>query len=283
MNETLEQRVAKLETFMGNIDKITSVYANTIEEICNRWLNILYIEDSSQTAEWREHPNNVYIEGFLTALDSVSDVPHNTIFFIRPSHNITVQDYSDPNEDTKIVFTRENKTLAIGLRKPDPNNRDNLIKLNTGDLLKGHTYLIYINSQNLAVVSTSDEGVQALEIAGQLQTAVTGIQEAIQGMAASQSITNLEATSASIGTLNISVALNLANASSITLPTGSTITGDPTLGSHITNKNYVDTKIWSEIMRYHSTYHLFGVASAQEALSPETVPEGAIYYKYPEE
>lgn len=278
MTGTIEERLERLETFMGNIDKITSVYANTIEEICNRWLNILYIEDNSPQAEWREHPNNIYINGFLTDLSSASSIPHNTIFFVRPAHDLAVAS----SEDTKIVLTRDNSSLLVALRKPDPNNRSNLIKLSTGDILKGNTYLVYINSQNLAVISTSDTGVQALELAQQLENTVGTIQNTIADLATSQTIGTLTATNATVSELTVSDALNLAASSSIALPTGSTISGEPTIETHVVNKNYVDTKIWSEIMRYHNTYHLFDTIDAQEKLSPADVPENAIYYKYSE-
>ena len=80
----LEQRVARLETFMGDIDKIVSVYANSIQEICDKYLNLLYIEtyDSS-------HPNILNIDGFLSDLDTAADLPHNVCFNVRPSHNFS--------------------------------------------------------------------------------------------------------------------------------------------------------------------------------------------------
>ena len=41
---TIEERLARLENFMGDIDRITSLYANTVQEICDKYLNLLYIE-----------------------------------------------------------------------------------------------------------------------------------------------------------------------------------------------------------------------------------------------
>ena len=41
---TIEERLTRLENFMGDIDRITSLYANTVQDICDKYLNLLYIE-----------------------------------------------------------------------------------------------------------------------------------------------------------------------------------------------------------------------------------------------
>ena len=253
MANSIEDRVTRLETFMGNIDKITSVYANTIEEICNRWLNILYIENPQTLLP---DPSILFINGFLTELTSVDDLPHNTMFYVRPSHHLSY--LAGSTEAAKIRFKRDNTYIELPLKKYkfeeiDGEMVNHLVDLEAGDYLAGVTYMLYIDSQNIAVLSASDIGSEALSLVQQLKD-----------------------------TLTITQALNLQNASALNLPTGSTISGEPTIGTHIVNKDYVDTKIWSEIMRYHSTYHLFGIRPAQDILSPATVPEGALYYKYPE-
>lgn len=281
MASTLEQRVERLENFMGNIDKITSVYANTVEEICNRWLNILYIEDPEALTP---DPSILHLNGFLTELVSIDLLPHNTMFFVRPSHHLT---YLSGNPETaKIRLRRDNVYIDLPLKKYkfeeiEGEMVNHLVDLEAGDYLAGVTYMLYINSQNIAVLSASDIGSQALSMVQQLSDTVDTLQDAIEALSSSQSITNLQAVNAEIGTLTITNALLLDSTSALSLPTGSTISGTPTLASHITNKEYVDTKIWSEIMRYHNTYHLFDTIDAQQKLSPASVPEKAIYYKYP--
>ena len=282
MANSIEDRVTRLETFMGNIDKITSVYANTIEEICNRWLNILYIENPQTLLP---DPSILYINGFLTELTTVDDLPHNTMFYVRPSHHLSY--LAGSTEAAKIRFKRDNTYIELPLKKYkfeeiDGEMVNHLVDLEAGDYLAGVTYMLYIDSQNIAVLSASDIGSEALSLVQQLKATVDELEETVEDLGNSQSITNLQSDAAEIGTLTITQALSLQNASALNLPTGSTISGEPTIGTHIVNKDYVDTKIWSEIMRYHSTYHLFGIRPAQDILSPATVPEGALYYKYPE-
>ena len=278
---TIEQRVEKLETFMGNIDKITSVYANTIEEICNRWLNILYIEDSENLYP---DPSVLFIDGFLSELTSVDDLPHNTMFFIRPGHHLA---YIAGNPEAAVIRLKRDSTyIELPLRKYkfeeiDHQMVNHLVELEPGDYLAGVTYMVYINSQNIAVISASDVGSQALSMVQQLQETVETLQETVEDLGNEQTIASLHSVAAEVGTLTITEALNLTNANAINLPTGSTINGEPTLDTHVVNKNYVDTKITAEILKYHNTYHLFDVIDAQNKLSPVNVPEGAIYYKYP--
>ena len=281
MANSIEERVTRLENFMGNIDRITSVYANSIEEICNRWLNILYIEDKDHLYP---DPSVLLIDGFLSKLDTVDDLPHNTMFFVRPGHHLA---YTAGNPEVALLrLKREEDYIELPLKKYkfeeiDHEMVNHLVDLEPGDYLAGVTYMFYINSQNIAVISVSDIGSQALAMVEQLDTLVQQLRTTVDNLQNEQTIATLHSVTAEIGALSITEALNLQYASAVNLPTGSTITGDPTLGTHIVNKNYVDTKISAEIMRYHSRYHLFDVIDAQNKLSPASVPEGAIYYKYP--
>lgn len=279
---TIEQRVQRLENFMGNIDKITSVYANTVEEICNRWLNILYIESPEHLDE---RPYVLTIHGFLSDLTDVAALPHNTMFFVRPSHDFTYT--IDHPEGAILRLTNGETTIELSLRKykfVDPENigelSNELLHLESGDYLAGVTYMFYINDQGIAVLSSSNAGSQALSLVQQLQTSVNELRDTVDNLGNSQTIVNLTSTSADIGTLTIREALTFDGAGTVNLPTGSTITGDPTLPTHITNKAYVDQKIQAELMAWHNKYHLFDVIDAQNKLSPSSVPEGAVYFKY---
>lgn len=271
---SLEERVERLETFIGDIDKIISVYANSVQEICDKYLNLLYIEEYDS-----DHPNYLNITGFLSELTTISTLPKNVVFNVRPSHTFA---YDGDDHSSKIRLRRldtETNTeviLDVPLKKYDLENPGNLVFLEPGDYIQGMLYGIYINAQGIAVISSNDAGTLAYETVTQLSDTVSGLSDAITGLASEQTIADATITRASIGNLTVSEALTLTQ--SIVLPTGSTCS-TPSANDNstkIANTAYVDNQIAAAIEAYRNAYHLFG--TSDPALND--APEGAIYYKY---
>lgn len=261
---TIEERLARLENFMGDIDRITSLYANTVQEICDKYLNLLYIESYD--------PNNkniLILDGFLSEID-IDTLPKNVVFNVRASHNYA---FEGDNTASKIRFKRDNRYVDLPLKKYDIQNPGNLMFLEPGDYLQGTIYSIYINSQNIAIISSNDSGVVALQEVTQLGNEIAEINRKFAELEASQSVAEITAASANINNLTISNALTLVNA--FTIPTGSTCS-NPTATNHVANKSYVDSEIEAKINEYHRTFHVFGVGDPSAA----ELVEGAIYYKH---
>ena len=261
---TIEERISRLENFMGDIDRITSVYANTVQELCDKYLNLLYIETYDSN-----NKNILIVDGFLSEID-IDKLPKNVIFNVRASHNFA---YQGSVEASKIRFKRGNEYLDLPLKKYDVENPGNLVFLKPDDYLQGTIYSIYIDSQNIAIISASDTGVVALQQVAQLGNEIAAINKKFADMGASQSVAEITASSAIIDNLTVSKALTLTN--SIVLPTGSTCT-NPTAANQVANKSYVDAEIDAKIKEYHRTFHIFGVDNP----NPNNLVEGAIYYKY---
>ena len=263
---TIEERLARLENFMGDIDRITSLYANSVQEICDKYLNLLYIEDYD--------PNNkniLVLNGFLSEID-IDKLPKNVVFNVRASHNFV---FEGDDTSSKIRFKRDNEYIDLPLKKYDIQNPGNLMFLQPNDYLQGTIYNIYINSQNIAISTSNDSGVAALQEVTQLTEAVEELNRKFEELGASQSVANITAASATIDTLTVSEGLTLVNG--INLPVGTTCS-TPTAGNQPANMLYVDDKIQAEINKYHKTFHVFST----EDPSAEDLVEGAIHYKYSE-
>lgn len=261
---TIEERLTRLENFMGDIDRITSLYANTVQEICDKYLNLLYIETYDEN-----NKNILILDGFLSEID-IDKLPKNVIFNVRPSHNFA---YQGDVTASKIRFKRDNRYVDLPLKKYDVENPGNLMFLEPDDYLQGTIYNIYINSQDIAIISSNDSGVVALQEVAQLGNEIAEINRKFAELGASQSVADISASNATIDNLTVSRALSLINP--IVIPTGSTCT-NPTADNHPANKSYVDAQIRAAINNYHSTYHIFGTGEPSAA----NLAEGAIYYKY---
>lgn len=261
---TIEERLTRLENFMGDIDRITSLYANTVQEICDKYLNLLYIEDYDAN-----NKNILILDGFLSEID-IDKLPKNVIFNVRPSHNFA---YQGDVTASKIRFKRDNSYVDLPLKKYDVENPGNLMFLEPDDYLQGTIYNIYINSQNIAIISSNDSGVVALQEVAQLGNEIAAINKKFAELGASQSVADITAANATIDRLTVSQALSLTNP--LVIPTGSTCT-TPTNANHLANKSYVDALIDAKIKEYHSSYHIFGTGEPSAA----GLKEGAIYYKY---
>lgn len=274
---TLEERVEALEEFIGNMNRIRAVYANSLQAICDKYLSPLYIATYDST-----HKNYLTIANYPGAVETVNDIPRNVIFDIRPSHDLdmTGETVAKLRFQGTIIEDGEPqvKILEFPLRKFDPNSQGNLIELSSGDFLYGITYPIYINSQGVAIISTSDTGTRALSEIAALENVVDLLQTAVEGLSTSATITSLTSSTAEITNLHVGGTLTLGSGA-VVLPSGSTCS-IPTTDGGVANKQYVDNQIAAKINEYHNRFHIFGTAEASAALSPDTVPNNAIYYRY---
>lgn len=264
---TLEERVAQLETFIGDMGTIQSVYANSLKEVCDKYLSILYIEEYDLS-----NKNILNVNGYLGNLNSVSDLPHNIVINIRASHSLELAE----GEVSKIKFKRDSQYIELALKKYDRDNPGNLIYLEEGDYTAGIIYNIYINSQNIAIICSNDSGVAALSECSILSNSISAIEDSITALETSITTLAMNSTEATIQTANVDT-LSLLNA--LTIPANS-ICSTPTSNNHIANKAYVDSAIQSAINDYHNAYHIMNTISATEALGDSSVPNGAIYYRY---
>lgn len=273
MDDNLEERVERLENFMGDIDKIVSVYANSVQEICDKYLNLLYIEDYDSN-----HPNYLNITGFLSELTNIASLPKNVMFNMRASHTFA---YDGDDHSSKLRLTREDPEthevtrIDLPLKKYDVANPGNLMFLEPGDFLQGILYGVYINSQGIAIISSNDAGTVALEAVTQLQSTVSNLAETIAELSETQTVGDISANTATIANLTVSTALTLSSA--ITLPTGSTCSS-PANPNEIANKSYVDTTVDAKIADWYNTHHIFGTQDPSIGL--QNAPERSIYYKY---
>lgn len=264
---TLEERVERLENFTGDIDKIVSVYANSIQQICDKYLNLLYIEAPHTGSD-----NVLLIDGFLSEITTIEALPKNVMFNVRPSHNFA---YQGSTTASKLKLKRGSSYIEIPLKKYDVENPGNLKFLDPDDYMMGLLYGIYIDSQGIAIISSNDSAAVALQEVTQLSTAVDELTKRIDAMTSAQTVSDLDATIANIATLTVSQALNITNP--VQLPTGSRCS-TPVGDSEIANKVYVDNTIDAKIIAYHNDFHIFGNGDPEAALF--TAKERAIYYKY---
>ena len=108
---TLEERVERLENFTGDIDKIVSVYANSIQQICDKYLNLLYIEAPHTGSD-----NVLLLDGFLSEITTIEALPKNVMFNVRPSHNFA---YQGSTTASKLKLKRGSSYIEIPLKKYD--------------------------------------------------------------------------------------------------------------------------------------------------------------------
>ena len=166
MDESLEARVSRLEDFIGNIDQIR-LYANSLQEVIDKYLAPLYIESGSG--------KTMLIDGYLGDLNNI---PHNVIFKIRASHDLEVES----GEQALIRFKRQSDYEEFTLRKMVDGSLEPLANDN---YISGQVYDVYINSQDVAIITTSDLGLRALSevsaLASTLSQEVTRLEGQISG------------------------------------------------------------------------------------------------------
>ena len=303
--DNIEERLARLEAFIGNIDQI-KLYANSLQEVIDKYLAPLYIEQGSDKI--------MLINDYLGDLDNI---PHNVIFKIRSSHNLTVEE----GDHAIIKFQRGENSKEYTLRKLIDGA---LVPLESGNYSSGEVYDVYINSQDVAVITANDTGVRALdEIAAvkiSLNDAVAALNNTIttncnnldqkidtkhteaneytdtkfaenknridghdtflSGMTKEgNNYTfkgNIIAQYIETPSLRTTKTVNMSGTTGFTLPSGTTI-ADPSANLGLTNRQWVNTAIANAINNYHANKHIVNTVDASTALSGKE--NGTFYYK----
>ena len=301
----IEERLERLESFIGNVDQIR-LYANSLQEVIDRYLAPLYIEQGTD--------KTMLINDYLGDLENI---PHNVIFKIRASHDLALTG----EEHALIRFQRGEAYKEYTLRKLV---NGSLVPLESANYTAGEVYDIYINSQDIAVITANDTGVRALsEIAvvkADLEKEVTNLnnliretestlnntintkhQEAIEdtnnkynenknaiasintflsGITKSDNNYtfkgNIVAAYIETPSLRTTKTVNMSGTTGFTLPSGTTI-ADPSANLGLTNRQWVNTAITNAINDYHAGKHITGTADANSALSGKA--NGTFYYK----
>lgn len=271
---TLEERVERLETFMGDIDKITSVYANSIQEICDKYLSLLYIEEPDEN-----HVNHLTVKGFLSKILDETDpqhivnvVPRNVVFHIRASHDYAYDPAGGEGARSSMLHVERQETESHRVYAEFPLKKlvdGNTAWLSPGDFKAGTMYDIYINSQGEAIISVTD--VQALA------ALIAEVQADLAALSTTATIATLDSTTATIDTVN---ATNLTLTNAITLPNGTIASTQPANdnSTKVATTAYVDRQVAAKIEDYHNKYHIFGTGNPDEELAE--AEEKAIYFKF---
>lgn len=259
---TIEERLERLESFIGNIDEI-SVYANSLQQVIDKYLSPLYIESGDA--------HTMLIDGYLGDLNNI---PRNVVFKIRASHNLSMTETSG---DAEIIFKNSSGEKPFTLRK----YKDNiLVKLEESNYLAGTIYDVYINSQDIAIITSNDAGVTALSELASLSNTITGISTLLSGIVKTDNGYQIagEITTSKIiaDDADINKTLDLTGVSGFTLPSGTTV-ADPTTALELANQQWVKTYVEGVRDKYHSDYHTVSTEAASVALADK--PDGAFYYK----
>lgn len=301
----IEARLERLESFIGNIDQIR-LYANSLQEVIDRYLAPLYIEMGSD--------KTMLVNDYLGDLNNI---PHNVIFKIRSSHDLTLNE----GEDAVIKFQRGTEFKEYQMKKLVSGS---LVSLESSNYTAGEVYDIYINSQDIAVITANDTGIRALsEVAAlstALDTAVNNLTTTINSnyntldtkidtnadSAKAYTDTKHSDNSAAIRTINdflsgiskvdngyrfsgniyskgaeseslwVTKTVNLSGASGFVLPSGTTI-ADPSSNLGLANKQWATNYVDTYVADYFSKMHFTGTSAADTAM--EGKPNGSFYYK----
>lgn len=301
----IEERLERLESFIGNIDQIR-LYANSLQEVIDRYLAPLYIEMGTD--------RTMLINDYLGDLENI---PHNVIFKIRASHDLALIG----DEHALIRFQRGEAYKEYTLRKLVDGS---LVPLESSNYTAGEVYDVYINSQDVAVITANDTGVRALseiavvkdelerevanlnnlirETESNLNTtintkyqesidntntkytenkdAITGINTFLNGITKSgNNYTfkgNIVAAYIETPSLRTTKTVNMSGTSGFVLPSGTTI-ADPSANLGLANKQWVDTSIKNYVNNYFTSHHYASTESAS-AVSGR-LSNGSFYYK----
>lgn len=261
---SLIQRVERLEEFIGDIDQV-KLYGNSLQEIVDKYMAPLYIE--SGTA------NVILINDYLGEL---SNIPRNVIFKIRASHTLDMTDVTD----ALLQFSRPGEsTTEFQLKKYHDGL---LVPLETSNYSAGIVYDVYINSQDIAIITSNDAATIALAEIEILKTRTTNLENKTEGITREEDggyiMDKLTVTNLFVTNQNIEGDLTFGDtAGPIILPGGTTIISTPGTDTSLVNKKYVIDTISAQIDNYHSTYHITGTQEAASALRGKS--NGTFYYK----
>ena len=301
----IEERLERLESFIGNIDQIR-LYANSLQEVIDKYLAPLYIELGSG--------HTMLINDYLGDLENI---PHNVIFKIRTSHDLDMGE-----EDQAIIrFQRGTKFKEYTLRKMVSGS---LVPLESSNYTAGEVYDIYINSQNIAIITANDTGVRALSELASLSESLNSRIDALTNTVNTNNTTlnnkintnantaktytdtktaanktlidelktflngitkdgnnytfrgNIVAAYIETPSLRTTRTVNMSGTSGFVLPSGTTI-ADPSANLGLANRQWVNSRITTEVSNYFTSHHY---ASTEEASAVSSrLANGSFYYK----
>lgn len=301
----IEERLERLESFIGNIDQIR-LYANSLQEVIDRYLAPLYIEMGTD--------KTMLINDYLGDLENI---PHNVIFKIRASHDLALTE----GEHALIRFQRGEAYKEYTLRKLVDGS---LVPLESANYTSGEVYDVYINSQDVAIITANDTGVRALsEIAvvkAELEKEVTDLNNLIRETESTLNDTintkhneaientnnkytenkdaiagintflngitkdgnnytfkgNIVAPYIETPSLRTTRTVNMSGTTGFVLPSGTTI-ADPSANLGLANRQWVNTSIQNYVDTYFTSHHYASTESASAVSS--RLSNGSFYYK----
>ena len=263
MNLTLEERVARLEYFIGNIDQIKA-YANTLQEVIDRYLSPLYIEKTDNTG------STLFVDSYLGDTDNV---PINSILKIRASHNLDMTGA----DDAELVLMNGSKEARFPMRKYV---NGSLVKLESNNFVEGTIYDVYINGQSIAICTSSDTGIRALSEIDTLRKEIDEIQEFLGTLGSTDEGFNFEGslTVDKIITKEAKVdnKLDISTVTNFSLPADTTIS-DPNNPTSVVNKKYTDKLVNDSLIDFFARKHLIGTSEASVAM--EHRENDSFYFK----
>lgn len=264
-NATIEERLTQLENYIGDIKQL-KFYANSLQETLNRYVSPLYIEKTDNEGK------NLYIDSYL---GRPNEIPPYSMIKIRASHTLNTSGVPG----SKIIFKRGEEIAEYPLMKMAAN--DNLFEeLEDGDFVNGNIYEIYFNAQNIAIISSSNSGVTALNLVQQLTTTVETLKSTIDKLGITD--TGMTVTGTIVANkvetkeAKVENTLDLTTVTNLTLPAGTTIQ-NPSENTGVANKQYVDKAIEDYSLEFFGRKHIVG--TGEPATVMENKEEGSFYFK----
>lgn len=255
-NATIEERLTQLENYIGDMKQL-KFYANSLQEALDRYVSPLYIEKTDNEG------NSLYIDSYL---GRPNEIPPYSMIKVRASHTLNVP---ENNPGTKIIFKRGEEIVEYPLMKMASD--DNLFEeLEDGDFVNGNIYEIYFNAQNIAIISSSNAGVTALNIAQTLNRTVQNLQETINklgitdtGMTVSGKIT---ATDIVTDSVKVNNTMNIETVKNLVLPAGTTTPQRASTDQGIINKEHMTAYVDDAMLNFFGKKHLVGTKEASIAM-----------------
>lgn len=265
-NATIEERLTQLENYIGDMKQL-KFYANSLQETLDRYVSPLYIEKTDNEG------NSLYIDSYL---GRPNEIPPYSMIKIRASHTLQVP---DNNPGTKIIFKRGEEVTEYPLMKMVAD--DNLFEeLEDGDFVNGNVYEIYFNAQNIAIISSSNSGVTALNLVQSLSKTVAELQKTIESLGFNNNDLTLKgkliANDIEVVNAKVSTGLNISTVTNLTLPAGTT-TQNPTTNTSVANKQYVDKAIENYTLDFFGKKHVVDTGEANTVM--QSKENDSFYFK----
>jgi hypothetical protein len=243
--------------YIGNIEQV-QIYANSLQETLDRYVSPLYIEKTDNTGA------SLFIDSYL---GDPTNIPAYSLIKVRASHTFKAKE----NEESTIVFKKGETVRSYALKKMkiDEEGKKSLVKLDDGDYVIGNIYEIYFDSQNVAVISSSNAGVTALGLVQTLSKTVEGIQKTLEGLGFEGNDLNLEgkliAKDLEVTNAKVSTNLDISTVKSLSLPASTTIQ-NPTTNTGVANKQYVDKAIEDYTLDFFGKKHIVDTGEANTVM-----------------